>query len=284
MTNIADSSNISARDDSLAGLRVLITRPQGRGENLADYIQRRGGEVLCFPVIDITPPSSFTGMDKILADVDQYDLLILVSVPGVQSLGRRLVEKELSLGSVPVAVVGSKTAEACQDFGIKVTYCAGADAGLSANSAPNSEMSSAMNSEGLLRELELFEKIGKKIAIFRGQDGRECLGSGLERGGAAVEYIESYRRSLTRQSFGPVVERWKKKPFNVVVITSVSILQGLRTLLGEDNAYLLKNSTVLTISERIAEACRESGFHKLVMANGPADGEIEFALKTILKQ
>jgi uroporphyrinogen-III synthase len=268
MTNIADSFNISARDDSLEGLRVLITRPQGRGENLAGYIQRRGGEVLCFPVIDITPPSSFTGMDKILADVDQYDL----------------VEKELSLGSVPVAVVGSKTAEACQDFGIKVTYCAGADAGLSANSAPNSEMSSAMNSEGLLRELELFEKTGKKIAIFRGQDGRECLGSGLERGGAAVEYIESYRRSLTRQSFGPVVERWKKKPFNVVVITSVSILQGLRTLLGEDNAYLLKNSTVLTISERIAEACRENGFHKLVMANGPADGEIESALKTILKQ
>jgi uroporphyrinogen-III synthase len=263
-------------DDRFNGLRVLVTRPQGRGENLAGYIHSRGGEALCFPVIDINPPADFTAMDRVLAQVDQYDLFILVSVPGVQSLGKRLMEKGLSLGSVPVAVVGSKTAEACEIFGITVTYCPGSDAELPINRT--------MNSEGLLGELDLFDKIGKRIAIFRGQDGREWLGTALEQDGALIEYVDSYSRSLTSRSFESVVECWYKKPFDVVIITSVSILLGLLTLLGDDNAQLLKKVTIITISERIADVCREHNLHKLVVANGPTDGEIEAGLETILKQ
>ncbi len=266
-------------DQRYSGLRVLITRPKGRGENIATFIRSRGGEALCFPVIDIIPPPDFITMDKVLANVDQYDLFILVSVPAVQSLGRRLMKKKLSLGSVPVAVVGNKTAESCKDFNITVTYCPETDA----EQFQNSALDNAMNSEGLLRELGVFDKVGKKIAIFRGQDGRECLGDSLKLDGAEVEYIESYGRKLTRQSFEPVLECWEKTPFDAVVITSVSILEGLLVLLGKDNAYLLKNSTVLVISERIAEACRENGLYNLVLANGPADGEIMSGLEIMMK-
>jgi len=160
---------------------------------------------------------------------------------------------------------------------ITVTYCPGLDF----ESQISSVVGGSMNSEGLLKELESFDKKGKRVAIFRGQDGRECIGPALKRDGAVVEYIESYRRVLTTQSFDPILTSWKDKPFDVVLITSVSILKGLMALLGEKNAHLLKQSTVLTISERIAEVCKDNGLKNVVVTRGPSEVDITSGLNVI---
>ncbi len=41
------------RDRALAGLRVLVTRPQHQSDALAALIEARGGTALRFPVIEI---------------------------------------------------------------------------------------------------------------------------------------------------------------------------------------------------------------------------------------
>ena len=58
---------------SLTNLRVLVTRPAHQAQALCKQIQRFGGNVLSFPVLEIKPL-------EVVLPVEAYDLLIFISV------------------------------------------------------------------------------------------------------------------------------------------------------------------------------------------------------------
>ena len=124
----------------------------------------------------------------------------------------------------------------------------------------------------------------KQIVIFRGQSGRELLKTELEKLGAQVKYVECYRRRTTSQSIQPIIEKWVRRDINAVLITSVSILESLIELLGRPNAELLKRTTVITISSRIAHQCAKVGINHVVVSDTPADQSVLEKLKAIVTQ
>lgn len=82
-------------------MRILLTRPEGRNEQLADALRAQGHDVVCEPLIAVEP----TGDEPI--ELDGYDWLIVTSVTGADELRRRARG-----GARQVAAIGRATADA----------------------------------------------------------------------------------------------------------------------------------------------------------------------------
>jgi uroporphyrinogen-III synthase len=82
-------------------VRILLTRPEGRNEQLADALRAQGHDVVCEPLIAVEP----TGDEPI--ELDGYDWLIVTSVTGADELRRRARGRARQ-----VAAIGRATADA----------------------------------------------------------------------------------------------------------------------------------------------------------------------------
>ena len=78
-----------------------MTRPEGRNEQLADFLRAEGHEVFCEPLIALEP----IGHEPI--ELDGYDWLVVTSVTGANELRRRGRGR-----ANRVAAIGRATAEA----------------------------------------------------------------------------------------------------------------------------------------------------------------------------
>jgi uroporphyrinogen-III synthase len=82
-------------------VRVLLTRPEGRNEQLAENLRALGLEVVCEPLIAVEP----LGDERV--DVGGYDWVVLTSVVGANELRRRMRGRPKR-----VAAIGQATAAA----------------------------------------------------------------------------------------------------------------------------------------------------------------------------
>ena len=82
-------------------MRILLTRPESRNEQLAEALRAQGHDVVCEPLIEVEP----TGDEPI--ELDGYDWLIVTSVTGAKELRRRARGR-----AVRVAAIGRATADA----------------------------------------------------------------------------------------------------------------------------------------------------------------------------
>jgi uroporphyrinogen-III synthase len=82
-------------------VRILLTRPEGRNEQLAEALRAQGHDVVCEPLIAVEP----LGDGPI--ELDGYDWLIVTSVTGANELRRRARGRARR-----VAAIGRATADA----------------------------------------------------------------------------------------------------------------------------------------------------------------------------
>ena len=82
-------------------MKVIVTRPRGSEEELANRLEALGHEVVRCPLIEIEP----LGDEAI--DVTPYDWVVLTSINGARELRRRM-----SGEPARVAAIGAATAEA----------------------------------------------------------------------------------------------------------------------------------------------------------------------------
>ena len=243
--------------EALRNLRVLVPRPSPQGDGLAAEIRRLGGEALHFPVVETVLPESFEELDAVLLNLEHYALAVVVSVAAANAVSSRIDTLGLALpDSILVASVGPVTSEALRRRGLRVDI----------------EPERDFTSEGLLQALEHVDLSGRRVAIFRGQTGREMLAIRFERVGGRVDRITSYRRRITDRPFRPVIEIWESRGFDAVIVTSNAILDALLQLLGARNRHLIESARVLAISPRIAEYCKRSGIVDVIVSkpgNGP---------------
>ncbi len=243
----------------LHGIEILIPRPLPQGKKIAQAIEDQGGGVIVFPVIEIEPPKDFFKLDSQLNAMNDVGLIVMVSVSAVNAIADRLKSLDLTLpDTVKIAAVGPKSAAQC------------AAAGFSVDFVP----SQSINSEGLLACFHGLDIRNRKVIIFRGQTGREFLKQELTKLGAEVEYSVCYRRETTNEPFQPVVDRWKRGEINMVLITSVSILDALLSLLGDKDSELIKKTKIITISHRIADRCHAMGIKDVFVSARATDESI----------
>jgi uroporphyrinogen-III synthase len=229
---------------SLAGLTVVNTRPAHQARPLSEAILAAGGEVIELPVIKISPP---THPEIFLSQLDrlgEFNFAIFISANAVDAGIRGLGGEQNWPEEVVIAAVGRATANRLSSQGLLASLV-----------APE-----PFNSEALLT-LPEFQKLGgKKVAIFRGEGGRDVLAQTLRDRGAVVEYMECYRREIPESDPATLYQRWKEKRVLLIIITSNESLQNLVDLIDVASQPDLLSSTLVVVSQRAIIRAKELGF------------------------
>lgn len=242
---------------SLAGQKILITRPRQQADQLAELIAQAGGKPILFPVIAINPlPAS--DWNQSVFDLDQANWLIFVSRNAVLSFvsGRQTdLPKHLKF-----AAVGGGTAEAMRKSGIQV------------NCQP--DMSSG--SEGLLTMPEMQDVAGCRIIIIRGVGGREYLADTLKARGASISYIEVYQRDIAVHD---EASRERAMTADKLICTSVAGIDNLCHILSTNKADLFIKPLVV-VSNRIKQHAESKGFSRVTVSADASDAAM---LQTLMR-
>jgi len=224
-------------------------------------IEKRGGKVLRFPVIEIQTVDGQSDLLGKFRNLGRYHMIVFVSVNAVTGAARLI-----SAGGWPehldVAAIGARTAEAVRRQGWPVTVLP----------------ARGWNSEALLETPKMQNVESKRLLIVRGSGGRELLGKTLGRRGATVEYAEVYRRVIPRAAHEIKPDRKQLEKVGIIVITSNEGLQNLVAILDGPARAVLFTLPLAVISKRTAILAEEMGFRETVVAGEASDAGLVQAI------
>jgi uroporphyrinogen-III synthase len=246
---------------SLAGRRILLTRPAGQNEHLAALVRAAGGEVIVFPAIDIhdldDPAPLLAAADRL----DGYDLAVFVSPNAVDKAMGAIRARRAWPAGLRAATVGRASEQALARHGVTGVI------------AP----SGRFDSEALAALPALADVRGWRVVVFRGDGGRELLGDTLQARGAAVDYVTCYRRSPPAADPGALVRALERGEIDAVAVSASEGVRNLFDLAGERGRDRLRRTPGFAPHPRIAAAARALGCERVV-ETAPGDDGIAAAL------
>jgi uroporphyrinogen-III synthase len=248
---------------TLAGRRIVVTRPAEQAGNLADLVAARGGTPLVFPVLEIRDVTDRTAIDPIIDRLHTYDYAVFVSPSAVDKAMGLVTARRTWPPQVAVATVGKGSEAALARHGFAQVI------------AP----SRRFDSEGLLELLTAARVSGKRVVIFRGDGGRELLGDTLAERGAHVDYATCYRRGRPEIDPGPLLAAAARGEIDAVTVTSSEGLENLAEMVGEAGREWLRRTPVFVPHPRIAERARSLGLARVVQT-APADAGLVAGLES----
>jgi uroporphyrinogen-III synthase len=235
----------------LSGLKIVVTRPREQAAPLAHRIEQEGGEPILFPLLEISPPADGQSLRDVVARLAEFDLAIFIS-PNAVCYGMQAIQAAGPLpAQLKIATVGQGSARALREQGVEKII------------APQDKF----DSEALLALPELQNVAGWRVAIFRGDGGRELLGDTLRARGATVEYAECYRRSRPQQNAAGL-----ERTVDAITVTSSEALGYLWEMLDDAARRNFSAVPLFVPHARIAEAARKQGWREVVLAAGGDDG------------
>ncbi|HSG21833.1 MAG TPA: uroporphyrinogen-III synthase [Azonexus sp.] len=246
------------RSGPLAGRTIVVTRPRAQAGPLAEAIAAAGGNPLIFPLLEISPASDAKPLAEAVSRLAEYRLAIFISPNAVDYA----LPAILARGPWPVALrpaaVGQGTVKALAAHGI--AGCV----------AP----SERFDSETLLSLPELAaEKVrGQRVAIFRGDGGRELLAETLRQRGAEVDCITCYRRSGPAAGALPLLAAWRAGQLDALTVSSSEGLRYLLDLLDAEGRRFLQNTPIFVPHARIAENARAMGLSNILLTDAADAG------------
>lgn len=224
---------------NLAGLKVLVTRPEDQAASLAKLIERAGGIALRFPLLAIAPVQEKPALLAQVAQMDECRLAIFIS-PNAVHYGMAAfheLARELP-GNLKIATVGPGSAKALRELGVTdVIVPAG-----------------RYDSEGLLAVPQLQHVSGWRVMIFRGEGGRELLGDTLKARGAQVVYVSCYRRGKPKLD----VDVLRNMSPDAITVSSSEALGYLWQM--SELRDSLRGTVLFVPHPRIAQLAREQGW------------------------
>jgi len=160
----------------------VLTRPQGRNQALAACLREAGLEALDLPALAVSPLPVDASRFPLPG---HYDLIVFVSANAALFYLEQLAERGCAEwpASTIAAAVGEASARPLREAGF-----------VPSGSIVHPQADTPQDSEALWRLLEPGIGTFKRVAIVRGQSGREWLGQRLEQAGAQVDRYAIYRR------------------------------------------------------------------------------------------
>jgi uroporphyrinogen III methyltransferase/synthase len=231
---------------SLAGVRILITRPKAEKQLLSEKLRALGAVTVELPTIAILPPAENGPLDRSIRKLSEYDWVIFTSVQGVRFFSKRMAalgEPADRLREVKVAAIGPATAAALVELGEKLDY------------VPEEFLSEKI-AHGL------GDVKGKRILLPRADIASKRLPELLKKNGAIVDEVAAYRTVTPDDLSANRVESILEQGVDVVTFTSASTVRNLADVVGAGRLEaLLKGVKVACIGPVTAEAAKALGVH-----------------------
>ena len=207
-----------------------------------------------FPVLTILDIEDKAPMLDIAARLDEFDIAVFVSPNAIiKSLDVILPHRPWPV-TTRAATMGKSSERELAQRGIRDVI------------APQERF----DTESLLALPDFSSVHGKKIAIFRGDGGRELLGKTLAARGATVEYVECYRRAKPENDVASLMELWFDGKMDAITLTSSEGMRNFYEMIGQLGHAWLRKTPVFVPHQRIAEGAHVLGL-KNVIITGPAD-------------
>lgn len=251
----------------LVGRCIVVTRPAGQNERLAEMIHAEGGEPIVFPVLEILDLEDTRALVAAADHLDDYDLAVFISPNAVDKALNVIRACREWPQRLRAATIGRASEKALARYGVTNVI------------AP----SGRFDSEALLALPQLADVRGWRVVVFRGDGGRELLGDTLRERGAAVDYVECYRRVRPNADAEPLLKRWGRGEIDAVTVSSSEGLRNLYDMLGKLGQAWLKRTPLFAPHARIVENARALGCEQ-VIETGPADEGLRAGLVAFLGQ
>lgn len=226
----------------LFGKTVMVTRPIGQANDLAEPLRELGATVVLQPTIQISPPESYDLLDSAIARLQSYDWIAFSSANGV----RAVLDRVLSLGGdlrvfggVRLAAIGPATAQELSRHYLR------------ADRVPDENYRAESLSQALGGEVQ-----SKRVLLIRASRGREALADGLRSLGALVEQVVAYQSLDVDQPDVRNVERLQSGQIDWVTVTSSAIARSLGRMFGP----ALAQAKLVSISPITSATLRELGY------------------------
>jgi uroporphyrinogen III methyltransferase/synthase len=232
----------------LSGISVAITRPQHQAGELRDLVEAEGGRAILFPTIEILPPADWTGCDRAIEALAEFDGVIFTSPNGVS----HFVERAAARGAGPAAfaakdvyAVGEATARALAAHDIAVTA-----------------MPERFNSADLVETIGRADLSGKRYLFPTGNLTPPSLADALQKMGASVETVVAYDTAApAHENVAEFYAMVRDGKVSWITFTSPSTVGNFAKIFTGGRAGTVRTmSRIAVIGPTTAHAAEEAGF------------------------
>ncbi len=233
---------------SLAGVRIVLTRPEEQGWRMREALTERGAQVISFPTIQTVPLEDQARLHCALERLEMFDWVVFTSFNGVRFTLEYYAKHALHFGEkfsqVKIAAVGHPTRLELERFALRVNF-----------------VPKVFNGESLAFELAEYENLNcKRIALFTAVEHRPELSAAFLELGANLEVIPTYQTQTVRPNpeviqaieFSALTERL------TYIFYSPSALKAFCQIVPDAKA-LLEAGIVATIGSTTASAAQAHG-------------------------
>lgn len=258
----------------LFGKRVLITRPEGQSDEMAQALRDQGAEPLELPTVRIVAASDPERLASFVRRAGDYDWAVFTSVNGVEAFfsvcDREALDARV-LGGVKVAAIGPATSAALWKRGVR------------ADVVPSEYRGEAVADAIRAREGELAHK---RILIARAEVAREVMPRMLRDAGATVDVVAAYRTLPAEPArFAEIARLLREGAIDVIAFTSSSTVERLIEGLGEGGSALVRRARVAAIGPITADtAARLDAPAAVVASEYTAAGLVQALVDDALRQ
>jgi uroporphyrinogen III methyltransferase/synthase len=212
----------------------------------------QGATTIEFPTIDVVPPANWSELDSAIHAIETYDWIIFTSANAIRFFMERLrtLNKDLRmLKGVNICVVGPKTAEALESYGLR------------ADLVPTD-----FKAEGVLAALGKEQIKVKKFLIPRAKVARELIPDKLRERGAEVTVATAYENVRPESDVDRIKKLFEENKIAAVTFTSSSTVHNFVEILGQKGyKALLENVTIACIGPVTAKTAEEFGIKTDIM-------------------
>jgi uroporphyrinogen-III synthase len=265
----------------LLGLRIVVTRPRARSEELCFLLEEEGAEVVELPMLDFEPPKDGRGLRAAAETLSRFAWVAFASAAAVEALAEaaRVAGSSAALSRLKVATVGAGTARAARAAGLEVTLAAVGGTGAS-----------------LGRELAPLLLPGDEVLLPAAEEGRPELALALAEatsapagaaaspfgaagpGGPTLTRVAAYR-SAPRAVADAVWADLRARPPAAVLFASPRTVEAF---LDAGGRPVLALARTVAIGPTTATALESLGFPASRVAERPeATGLVEAAVRAI---
>jgi uroporphyrinogen III methyltransferase / synthase len=237
----------------LLGKTIVVTRTRDQASDLVERLAALGAECLEFPTIRIAPPSDWSGLDRAIRRIEEYNWILFTSPNGVRFFFDRLENIGLDLRilkGLKIGVIGPATAQALTDLHLWPDL-----------------IPEKYQAEHLLEALSHIPFSNQKVLIPRAEQAREVLPEGLRQMGAEVSVVPAYQTLPVLEGKGPLMEKLGRGGVDCLTFTSSStVINFLALFPRQEILPLLKNVTVACIGPITAQTARDNGLQVTITA------------------
>lgn len=236
----------------LFGKRIVVTRSRDQASVFSELLIDAGAATIEFPTIDVVPPSNWDELDRALEAIESYHWLIFTSANAIRFFMERLrgLGRDLRiLKGVNICVVGPKTAEALESYGLRPDL-----------------IPSEFKAEGVLSALGGTKVKGQRFLIPRAKVAREIIPDKLREQGAEVTVATAYENVRPAADMERVKKLFEDKKIAAVTFTSSSTVHNFVEILGQkEYKNLMSGVIVACIGPITAKTAEEYGMKTDIM-------------------